>query len=92
MSDELREQFPRGAIPKLPAYCPIHRYPGGVVIQAGPLPVLGPKNDGKGLDRYRAVSAALSPLRFEGYRVGVLPVPKPNDSLTETLKWVRGFD
>ena len=86
------QQLPKGAIESLPSHCPVHRYPGGVVIQAGPVPVLGPENDGKGLDSYRAVSAALRPLRFEDYRVGLLPVPKPYDSLAETLQWIRRFD
>ncbi len=81
------------AVTALPAdTCPVHRYDGGLLIQAGPHPQLGDVNRGLVLDDYRRVAQAVKPLRFEEYRLGILPVEAPLDSLEETLKWIRRFD
>jgi hypothetical protein len=72
--------------------CSLHRYAGGAVIQAGEFPQLGDINRGLVLDDYRRVAAALRPIRFEDYRVGLFDVEEPLDSLDETYRWVRRFD
>ena len=70
----------------------MHKYDGGVLVQAGPYPQIGDNNRGLVLDDYRRVARALKPIRFEDYRVGLLDVEEPLDSLDETLKWIRRFD
>ncbi len=92
IGDAMLAQLPAGALATLPASCPVHNYEGGVIIQAGPHPQIGDTNRGFVPEDYRAVEAVLAPLRFEEYGVGILSVPSPRDSLSETLRWVRRFD
>lgn len=92
ISDDMLAQLPEGALDALPESCPVHRYDGGVILQAGPHPQMGDANRGFVLAEYRAVQAVLAPLRFEAYNVGILPVPAPRDSRAETLEWVKRFD
>jgi hypothetical protein len=72
--------------------CPVHGYDGGVVVQAGAHPQTGNAQTGDVPDDYRRVNAALRPLRFEDYRVGIQPVEPPLDPRDATLRWVRRFD
>lgn len=72
--------------------CPIHPYPGGVIMQAGPQAELGDANHRLIPEHYRTVARALKPLRFEAYRTGLLEVPAPLDSLDETKAWIARFD
>ncbi len=92
IGDAMMAQLPDGALDALPNSCPVHRYDGGVILQAGPHPQMGDANRGFVLEDYRAVQAVLAPLRFEAYRVGILPVPAPMDSRDETLDWITRFD
>lgn len=71
---------------------PLSRFDGGVMLQAGPLPQLGDVNQGLMLDDYRAVNAALKPLRFQDYVVPVLDAPEPLDPLEATFDWIGRFD
>lgn len=70
----------------------LHEYDGGLVIQAGALPSLGDINRNLDTPLYRTVNKVLKPIRFENYSKQYLFVPKPLDSVEETLKWVRRFD
>lgn len=81
-----------GLSEKLGSSCPIHRYPGGIVIQAGDQPQLGDVNRGLVLVDYRRVAQALKPIRFEAYRRGLFVLGEPFDQMDETLKWIRRFD
>jgi Protein of unknown function (DUF3396) len=80
------------AVSSLPDTCEVHEYGDGLILQAGALPQLGDINRGLVLDDYRRVAQALKPIRFEDYRVGLLDVEQPLDSLEETLKWIRRLD
>lgn len=92
VSDALLAQLSPDALKSLPESCVLHPYDGGKIIQAGPHPQPGDANRGFVLHDYRAVQAVLAPVQFDGYRVGILPVPAPRDSLYETLEWTRRFD
>ncbi len=94
LSDAVIDSVPgvRAALAALPDSCPRHTYPGGMVVQAGPVPQLGDKNRGLVLDDYRRVAAATAPLRFESYGLGIFDVEPPLDGLEETLRWIRRFD
>lgn len=72
--------------------CPMHEYPGGVILQAGDRPQLGDVNRGIVLDEYRRVASAVKRLRFEDYAIGLFPVPQPLDARDETMKWIQRFD
>jgi Protein of unknown function (DUF3396) len=74
--------------------CLTHAYSGGIIIQAGPRPEIGDINRGLIPEHYKTVAKLLAPLRFEDFnpRLPYLSVPKPLDSLDETLKWIRRFD
>lgn len=72
--------------------CPVHRYDGGIVIQAGPQPEIGDVNYGVVPAHYRTVARLLKPLRFESYPFGLLTPPDPLDPVQETLRWIRRFD
>jgi Protein of unknown function (DUF3396) len=71
---------------------PIHKYEGGLLVQAGATPQIGDVNRGLVPEDYRRVARALKPIRFEDYSVGLLDVESPLDSLEETLKWIRRCD
>ncbi|MGI4797020.1 MAG: type VI immunity family protein [Janthinobacterium lividum] len=74
--------------------CRVHRYEGGIIIQAGDRPQLGDVNRGLVLDAYRAVARVLKPLRFEAFhpKYPYIYVNRPLDSREETLKWLARFD
>ncbi|OLP45411.1 hypothetical protein BJF95_16900 [Rhizobium oryziradicis] len=77
---------------KLGSSCPVHAFDGGIVVQAGDEPQLGDNNRGIVLDDYRRVAKALKPVRFEDYKLGMIALPEPYDSVEETLNWIRRFD
>ncbi|WP_373635701.1 type VI immunity family protein [Yoonia sp. SS1-5] len=73
----------------------IHKWDGGVLIQAGDLPDIGDRNADLWPTAYCAVNDALRPIRFEDYPntpMALLNVPEPLDPYEETLRWVRRFD
>ena len=74
--------------------CTLHPYPGGVVIQAGPYPLLGhPKEDAmKILMPYRKVARFTKPVRFMDYKGSLFQVEEPMNAAEEALKWVSRFD
>jgi hypothetical protein len=73
--------------------CTIHRYDGGIVIQAGEGPRLGDTQRNDIPEHYRLVSRYTKPARFEGYsKNGLFRVPENLDKVAETLQWVRRFD
>jgi hypothetical protein len=67
-------------------------YNGGVVIRAGHLPALGNEETGGIPEAYRTVARLIKPIRFEGYRWGVIKPPEPLEGLDVTLAWIRRFD
>ena len=73
--------------------CAIHRYEGGIVIQAGDGPRLGDTQRNDIPEHYRLVARYTKPVRFEGYnKNGLFRVPENLDKVAETLQWVRRFD
>lgn len=68
------------------------RFSSGVVLRAGALPVLGDTANGGVPESYRAVARLIKPIRFEGYRWGVIKEPFPTDGPEVTLEWLRRFD
>ncbi len=73
--------------------CAIHRYDGGIVIQAGEEPLLGDTRKNAIPEHYRLVSRYTEPVRFEGYgKNGLFRVPENMDQVAETLQWLRRFD
>jgi len=67
-------------------------YEGGILIRAGRLPALGSAETGGVPEAYRKVARLIKPIRYEGYRSGVIGSPAPLDDLDVTLAWLRRFD
>jgi hypothetical protein len=67
-------------------------YNSGVVIRAGHLPALGNEETGGIPEAYRTVARLIEPIRFEGYRWGIIKPPEPLNGLDVTLAWIRRFD
>ncbi len=76
----------------LEPWCKLHRYLGGVVIQAGVQPVIGDSSRGEIPEAYRLVARFTKPVRFEAYESGLFRVPQGVDKREETLRWIRRFD
>lgn len=72
--------------------CRLHRYSGGIVIQAGERPQLGDTQRGDIPEAYRLVARVTRPVRFEQYDEALFRVPRGMDKRSETLAWVRRFD
>lgn len=72
--------------------CTLHPYPGGVLIQAGPVPQLGDSFNGLIPEAYRKVARFTRPVRFEAYRSSLFRVFEPMMGREEAVKWVRRFD
>lgn len=70
----------------------LHPYPGGVVIQASEVPLLGDTHRGDIPEAYRRVARFTRPVRFEDYRSSLFKVFEPLDRKEETRKWIRRFD
>jgi hypothetical protein len=67
-------------------------YNGEIVIRAGHLPALGNEASGGIPEAYRTVARLIKPIRFEGYRWGIIKPPEPLNGLDVTLAWIRRFD
>lgn len=72
--------------------CILHPYPGGVVIQAGPVPRLGNVQKGYMPEQYCNVSRFTKPVRHTGYGKALFRVFEPMNGCEETEKWVKRFD
>ncbi|MBD9370388.1 type VI immunity family protein [Xanthomonas sp. XNM01] len=70
----------------------LHPYDGGVVFQAGAMPVLGDLDNGGAPAAYRAVNAFLRPLRLAHWERPYLRVPHDVDEMAFTDWWTRRFD
>jgi len=70
----------------------LHPYPGGVVIQACEVPLLGDTHRDDIPEAYRRVARFTRPVRFEDYRSSLFKVFEPLDRKEETRKWIRRFD
>jgi hypothetical protein len=67
-------------------------YNGGIILRAGALPTLGNPENGGIPEAYRTVARLIKPIRFEGYRWGIIKPPEPLNALDVTLAWIRRFD
>jgi hypothetical protein len=72
--------------------CKIHKYSGGVVIQAGAFPQVGDTYRNDVPEAYRLVARYTKPIRFESYSSGLFRVPHNLDKGEETQAWIRRFD
>ncbi|MEL6915890.1 MAG: type VI immunity family protein [Pseudomonadota bacterium] len=73
----------------------LHRYEGGVVLQAGPIPELGDINAGvwpRGLAHVYAYIAPAQARDAPTKPNQAIKVPEPLDPLEETRKWLTRFD
>lgn len=73
----------------------LHDFDGGVVIRAGHYPQMGDLQEEGVPETYRAVSAALRPIIFTGYRDrpgDLIKLPARLDRHGETLNWIFRFD
>lgn len=80
------------AVETPPPEVKVHRYDGGIVLQAGPRPAIGDFNEGIVPPAYRAVNRMLRPARFENYSSPYLRVPDFVDGDAATREWVTRFD
>jgi len=70
--------------------CLVHQSPGGVVIQAGPEPLLGDRNRRADLSVYERVGQVLAPYRFSNHKkVFAGPATPGRDAWAE---WLARFD
>jgi hypothetical protein len=65
----------------------LHHWPEGLLIQAGPRPLLGDVNAGEGVEAYRAVARVLRPLRAPGPHTWIDQRPDG-----EADEWYARFD
>jgi len=80
--------------PAAPGFA-LHDFDGGVVIRAGHYPQMGDLQEEGVPETYRAVSAALRPVIFTGYRDrpgDLIKLPARLDRHSETLNWIFRFD
>lgn len=80
--------------PAAPVFA-LHDFDGGVVIRAGHFPQMGDLREEGIPETYRAVSAALHPIVFTGYRDrpgDLIKLPARFDRYRETLDWIFRFD
>lgn len=73
----------------------LHDFDGGIVIRAGRYPQMGDLQEEGVPETYRAVSAALRPIIFTGYRDrpgDLIKLPAGLDRYRETLNWIFRFD
>jgi hypothetical protein len=88
--------FELGGVPKIQARftsgMSLEYYDGGIVIRAGKLPALGDQATGGIPEAYRTVARIIKPIRFEGYKWGVIKEPFPVEGPEVTLEWIRRFD
>ena len=72
-------------------------YSDGRIFRASQGPVLGNAATGGIPEGYRTVAREVAPIRFEGYRFGIIKAPKSMDLSQDerrklTLDWLRRFD
>jgi hypothetical protein len=67
----------------------VHSFDGGVVVQAGPRPLLGDRNRNETLDTYRQVAKVLKPIRAED--IGSI-APGYGFDAEQTTAWLHRFD
>lgn len=73
----------------------VHKWDGGILIQAGQFPELGDVSKDLWPLKYCQVNDATKALRFEDYRntpMALIRVPPPFDAYEETYKWISRFD
>jgi hypothetical protein len=79
------EGFPR--LEQLGLGIELHHWPEGLLIQAGPRPLLGDVNAGESVEAYRAVARVLRPLRAPGPHTWIDKRPRE-----EADEWYARFD
>jgi hypothetical protein len=72
-------------------------YKGGGMIRTSERPALGNTASGGIPEGYRTAARIIKPIRFEGYRHGIIKTPKEfgysrEQDLQVTLDWIRRFD
>ncbi|MBL3561126.1 type VI immunity family protein [Rhodovulum sulfidophilum] len=72
-------------------------FSGGAAIRAYDVPALGNKASGGVPEGYRTAARIIKPIRFEGYKRGIIKTPREwgysrEQDLQVTLDWVRRFD
>ncbi|MBL3576287.1 DUF3396 domain-containing protein [Rhodovulum sulfidophilum] len=70
---------------------------GGAIIRESDKPALGNKASGGVPEGYRTAARIIKPIRFEGYKRGIIKTPRERgysreQDLQVTLDWVRRFD
>jgi hypothetical protein len=76
----------------LPAEALVHPLPSGVLIQAGPRPLLGDVNRKEDLQLYRAVGRVLAPVRSPGHPIYLYKSAAEGEDDGWTQKWLARFD
>lgn len=76
----------------LPPEVILHPLPFGVLIQAGPRPLLGDVNRGEDLPLYRAVGRVLAPIRAPSHPRYLFKEALSNEDEGWTQKWLARFD
>jgi len=71
--------------------CPLHTYPGGVIIQAGPYPQLGDQEQGIKLKEYQKVYRLVKPVQ-EDYKSSIIDTPEGVDDDAFTREWLHRFE
>ncbi|WP_319518213.1 type VI immunity family protein [uncultured Martelella sp.] len=70
----------------------MYYFEGGALIRASELPALGDEATGGIPEGYRTAARIIKPIRFEGYKYGVILEPFDVDGPEITLEWIRRFD
>ncbi|WP_438618226.1 type VI immunity family protein [Oryzifoliimicrobium ureilyticus] len=72
---------------------PVHRYDGGVILQAGPYPKTGDRDRGHIPGPYQKIAQLLDPLIFKDFsaKLPYIHAPHPLESLDETKRWIERF-
>jgi hypothetical protein len=76
----------------LPAEVTLHTLPFGVLIQAGPRPLLGDVNRREALPLYRAVGRVLAPVRSPAHPAYMYKSAAEGEDYGWTEKWLARFD
>jgi len=71
--------------------CPLHTYPGGVVIQAGPYPQLGDQEQGIKLKEYQKVYRQVKSVQ-EDYKSTIMKTPECGDGKVFAREWLQRFE
>ena len=64
----------------------------GLLVRACALPSLGDAANGGLPEGYRTIARIIKPIRFEGYKFGVIKEPFLVKGPEVTLQWLRRFD